>query len=115
MKHILLFEDEYDVGIMLHRTLEERGYSVSVTATLDDARQMLERVKFDLVIVNILLPDGAAFKVMETAKERGIRTFFMTCRLSRSSRSRVVVAKTGRGLLAEAAPAEAALPDRRHP
>ena len=115
MKHILLFEDEYDVGIIARRTLEERGYLVTVTAGLDDAHQMLERVKFDLVIVNILLPDGAAFKVMETAKERGIRTFFMTCRLSRSSRSGVVVAKTGRRLLPEAAPAAAALPRRCRP
>jgi DNA-binding response OmpR family regulator len=62
MMHILLFEDEYDVGIMLRRALGERGYSVSVTAALDDARQMLERAKFDLVIVNILLPDGARSK-----------------------------------------------------
>jgi DNA-binding response OmpR family regulator len=115
MMHVLLFDDEHDVSIIVRRTLEEHGYFVSVTAVLDDARQMLERVKFDLVIVNILLPDGAAFEVMETAKEKGIRTFFMTYRLSRSSRSRVAVAKTGRRPLPEAAPAEAALPGRRHP
>ena len=113
--HVLLFEDEHDVGVIVRRTLEEHGYFVSVTAALDDARQMLERVKFDLIIVNILLPDGAAFKVMEMAKESGIRTFFMTRGSPRSSRSRVVVAKTGRRLLPEAAPAEAALPGRRHP
>ena len=78
MKHILLFEAEHDLGIMLRRTLEKRGYYVTVTARLNDAHQMLERAKFDLIIVNILLPDGTAFEVMEMAKQRGIRTFLMT-------------------------------------
>ncbi|SRR6266571_2190775 len=95
MKHILLFEAEHDVGIMLRRTLEERGYSVTVTA--DVAHQMLRRAEFDLVIVNILLPDGAAFDVVEMARRRGIRAFLMTGGSSGSSRSRVAAAKTGPG------------------
>jgi DNA-binding response OmpR family regulator len=83
MKHILLFQDEHDVGIMLRRILERR-YFVAVTTGLNDARQMLERVKFDLIIASIHLPDGTAFEVMEMAKQRGIRTFLMT--LSSSQR-----------------------------
>jgi DNA-binding response OmpR family regulator len=78
MKHILLFHDEHDVSIMLRRTLEERGYFVTVTAGLNDARQMLERIKFVLIITSIHLPDDTAFEVMEMAKQRGIRTFLMT-------------------------------------
>ena len=78
MKHILLFETEHDVGIMLRRTLEERGYSVTVTAAVDVARQMLQRAEFDLVIVNILLPDSAAFDVVEMTRRRGIKAFLMT-------------------------------------
>src|SRR6266446_7530532 len=97
MKHILLFEAEHDVGIMLRRTLEERGYSVTVTAALDVAHQTLQRAEFDLVIVNILLPDGAAFDVVEMARRRGIRAFLMTGGSSGSSRSRVAAAKTGPG------------------
>src|SRR6266568_3529960 len=94
MKHVLLFEAEHDVGIMLRRTLEERGYSVIVTAALDVAHQKLQRAEFDLVIVNILLPDGAAFDLVEMARRRGIRAFFMTGSSSGSSRSRVAAAKT---------------------
>jgi DNA-binding response OmpR family regulator len=77
MRHVLLFEDEHDTAIGLRRTLEDDGYYVSVTAKLNDVRQMLERVKFDLIIASIHLPDGTAFEVMEMAKQRGIRTFFM--------------------------------------
>ena len=78
MKHILLFEAEHDVEIMLRRPLEERGYSVTVTAAVDVAHQMLQRAEFDLVIVNILLPDGAAFDVVEMTRRRGIKAFLMT-------------------------------------
>jgi DNA-binding response OmpR family regulator len=87
MKHVLLFEAEHDVSIMLRHTLEERGYSVTVTAALDVARQMLQRGGFDLVIVNVLLPDGAAFDVVEMARRRGIKAFLMTGSSSGSSRS----------------------------
>jgi DNA-binding response OmpR family regulator len=78
MRHVLLFEDEHDIAIGMRRTLEDDGYYVSVTAKLNDARHMLERVKFDLIIASIHLPDGTAFEVMEMAKQRGIRTFLMT-------------------------------------
>jgi DNA-binding response OmpR family regulator len=78
VKHVLLFEDGHDIAIGLRRTLEDNGYHVSVTAKLNDACQMLERVKFDLIIASIHLPDGTAFEVMEMAKQRGIRTFLMT-------------------------------------
>jgi CheY-like chemotaxis protein len=46
----------------------------------------LNRVKFDLIIASIHLPDGTAFEVMEMAKQRGIRTFLIT--LSSSQRVR---------------------------
>lgn len=115
MKHVLLFEDEHDIAMGLLDTLGDHGYYVSVTVKLNDARQMLERMQFDLIIANILLPDGAAFEVMEMAKKRGIRTFFMTGGSSRSSRSHSTAGKTGRRLPPEAALAEAALPGRYHP
>ena len=100
MKHVLLFEDEHDIAIGLLGTLEDHGYYVSVTGNLNHARQMLERIKFDLIIANILLPDSVAFEVMEMAEQRGIRTFFMTGSSSQSSRSRAAAAKTDRRLTA---------------
>src|ERR1700693_3835945 len=96
MKHVLLFEDEHDIAMGLLDTLGDHGYYVSVTVKLNDARQMLERTEIDLIIANILLPDGAAFEVMEMAKKRGIRTFFMTGGSSRSSRSHSTAGKARR-------------------
>jgi len=83
MRNVLLFEEERGTAIELRHTLEDHGYFVRVTANLNDVHQMLESVKFDLIIVNILL--ATAFKVVETAKERGIRTFVMTGSSSQSS------------------------------
>jgi CheY-like chemotaxis protein len=103
LMQVLLFEDECGIAKMLRRTLERHGYHVTVTAELNDARQMLERVKFDLIIANILLPDGTAFEVMEMARQRGIRTFLMTGGPSYASRSPAAAAKTGRRLPPETA------------
>jgi DNA-binding response OmpR family regulator len=86
MRHVLLFEHERGVVIGLRRALEDHGHSVSVAANLHSARQMLETLKFEFLIVNILLPD--ATDVGKMAEERGIHIFLMTGSSSHSSRSR---------------------------
>jgi len=73
MEHVLLFEGECDDVVGLRCALEDHNYHVSVTANIRSARQMLETREFDLIIVNILLPD--ATDVGKMAEERGIRIF----------------------------------------
>jgi DNA-binding NtrC family response regulator len=100
MRHVLLFEDERGVVIGLRRALEEHGHCVSVTANLHSARQMLARREFDLIIVNILLPD--ATDIGKMAEQRGIHIFTMTGSSPHSSRSRTTtVAEISRELLSE--------------
>lgn len=78
MKHILLLEDDEDVSSLLIRLLEDEKYYVSVTARVADAREILERVKVDLFIADVLLPDGTAFAALDTAKRREVPYFLMT-------------------------------------
>lgn len=78
MRHILLLEDEHDIQILLRTALEDHGFYVTYTARVSDARAILERIKIDLVIANVILPDGNSLATIEFAKQKGIPTILMT-------------------------------------
>jgi DNA-binding response OmpR family regulator len=78
LKHILLLEDHGGVASILSRLLEEERYYVTTTALVTVASELLERVKFDLFIADVLLPDGTAFAALDVAKLRKVPFFLMT-------------------------------------
>jgi DNA-binding NtrC family response regulator len=82
MKHILLLEDDSGVSSVLVGMLEEEKYYVSTTSRVADAREFLERVKVDLFIADVLLPDGTAFAAVDTAKQKTVPYFLITGSIS---------------------------------
>ena len=52
---ILVIDDDPDIGIMIKMMLEYKGYSVAVAVRADQAEQMIEKEKFDLLIMDMLL------------------------------------------------------------
>lgn len=78
MKHILLLEDDYGVSETLMRILEDEEYYVSFATRVADAKDVLTRVKVDLLIADVLLPDGTAFELIDEAKRRGVPYLLMT-------------------------------------
>lgn len=78
MKHVLLLEDDADVSSVLVWLLEEQKYYVSATTRVGDAHEFLERVKVDLLIADVLLPDGTAFAAVDTAKQQRVPYFLIT-------------------------------------
>ena len=78
MKYVLLLEDDLGVSSVLVRLLEEEKYYVSTTSCVADAREFLERVKVDLFIADVILPDGTAFAALDTAKQHSVPYFIIT-------------------------------------
>jgi len=52
---ILVIDDDPDIGIMIKMMLEYKGYAVSVAMRADQAEEMIEKEKFDLLIMDMLL------------------------------------------------------------
>src|SRR4051812_20983432 len=60
-EHILIVEDDVDVGPLLQELLEEEGYRVTLVATLAATHACLSTGDgVDLVLCDLLLPDGNA-------------------------------------------------------
>lgn len=55
---ILLVDDDQSISTLVSVILEEEGYTVTTAATGAEAESAIERIKPDLVILDILLPDA---------------------------------------------------------
>ena len=64
--HILVVDDEASLRELLRIVLEGEGYQVSLAASYKDATRELSQRTFDLVICDILLPDGNGLDLLRT-------------------------------------------------
>lgn len=68
--HILIVED--DVGLVsgLVRGLERAGFSTTVAMKGDEALERITRDDFDLVLLDLMLPERSGFEVLEAVQSR---------------------------------------------
>jgi len=59
---ILLVEDNVDLNNANRRTLELRHYSVHAAFTLAQARECLNQTEPDIILLDVMLPDGDGFE-----------------------------------------------------
>ncbi len=60
---ILLVEDEKSLGITLQERLNAEGYKTVWANTVKETKQIWENHKFDLIILDVGLPDGDGFEL----------------------------------------------------
>jgi len=68
---ILIVEDERRLGALIERGLKEEGYAVDLVATAEDAQHIINEVAFDLVLLDIMLPDGDGFSICAALRKAG--------------------------------------------
>ena len=78
MARILLVEDDPDLRPVMAQMLLEDGYDVDVTGTMTDGCNLLDFHAYDLVIADMLLPDGCGMTVADKAREKAVRTIIVT-------------------------------------
>jgi DNA-binding response OmpR family regulator len=79
MKRLLLVEDDRSLGATLHERLLREPYDVAWVETKQRALKKLDEGLWDLVILDIGLPDGSGFELARHIKESGsVPIMFMT-------------------------------------
>lgn len=69
-QRILVVEDEEDMGILLRRALERRGFRVNLAADGTEALAVLGSGPYDLLITDLLMPRMDGLRLAEAARRR---------------------------------------------
>ena len=80
--HILIVEDEPKTAAYLHKGLAESGYQADVAFTGNDGVHLGTEGTFDLIILDVMLPDRDGWTVLSELRRRGVRApvLFLTAR-----------------------------------
>jgi DNA-binding response OmpR family regulator len=68
---VLLVEDEFRMGRFVEKGLKEHGFSVSWARTAAAARDILSEASFDIVVLDLGLPDGDGLDLLREWRECG--------------------------------------------
>lgn len=79
MINILLVEDDTTLAYGIHFTLKNEGFEVFFSSNLESARKALGENKFDLILLDVKLPDGSGYDFCrEVRKSSSIPVIFLT-------------------------------------
>ena len=77
---VLVIDDEPDLRTLYELTLLREGYRVDTAGSVEDARQLLQTQRFDVVITDMRLPDGLGIDILNDmrAQQRTERCVVIT-------------------------------------
>lgn len=70
MKKLLLVEDNESILKGLTYSLEQEKFEVDVSKNVHNAKEKLDSNEYDLIILDIMLPDGNGFELCKYIKEQ---------------------------------------------
>ncbi|TPL06119.1 response regulator [Mesorhizobium sp. B2-4-14] len=68
--HILVVDDDREIRTLLGRYLDGQGFRVSVAADRRECEQKLASGQFDLVVLDVMLPDGSGLDICRALRDR---------------------------------------------
>src|ERR1051326_7781070 len=79
---ILVIEDEKKTAAFLAKGLREASYAVDLAIDGQSGLNLARQTKFDLLIVDVMLPNKDGWEVVEELRGEGVRTpiLFLTAR-----------------------------------
>src|SRR3990172_5609282 len=67
---ILIVDDDIGVAALCNRVLMNAGYTVEVANRPHDALRLLREQRYDLILLDIRLPEINGFELLQLARER---------------------------------------------
>lgn len=68
---ILLLEDDLSLIDGLQYSLTRNGFALEIARTVEEAVRLLEENQYDLLLLDVTLPDGTGFSVCEKVRKSG--------------------------------------------
>lgn len=74
---ILIVEDNQRLAALMQTLVTENGHSTDVTGTIDEARAALALVQYDLVLLDLSLPDGDGRDILNAIRQSQRNSFVL--------------------------------------
>jgi len=71
MLSVLFVEDDNTIAMGVEYSLKQDGFQVSLAYRLEEARDLLKRQPFDLVLLDLGLPDGSGYTLCKEIRAAG--------------------------------------------
>ena len=71
MSRLLLLEDDTSLIDGLRYSLEKNGFALDVAQTIAQANACLQSASYDLLLLDITLPDGSRFDLCDSVRRQG--------------------------------------------
>ena len=88
MIRILIVEDEKPISNLLRLSLTKEGYACTCAFDGAEAADLLERGRYDLVLLDVMLPEIDGFELMEYIRPMEIPVIFITAKNAVNDRVR---------------------------
>lgn len=75
--HVLVVEDHMKMANYLRQALEEQGYAVDITNTGREALDWAAVVEFDLIVLDLMLPEVDGVTVCRTLRDRDTQSLIL--------------------------------------
>lgn len=69
MKKVMLVEDDLSLIEGLKFSLAKHGFDVSVARTVGEARELFNNQEYQLIILDLMLPDGSGFDICKNIRQ----------------------------------------------
>src|SRR3989338_1338449 len=92
---ILLVEDEKNMASFIKRGLEEERYVVDVAPNGEKALFLAETNPYDLIILDVMLPDTTGFSICKDLRTKKIDTFILMLTARDDVKDKVLGLQTG--------------------
>lgn len=85
--HLLVVDDDTRIRELLSRYLAEQGFRITVAADAADARRKLEGLRFDLIILDVMMPGESGLSLTESLyKDKTTPVILLTAKAEAESR-----------------------------
>lgn len=69
-KHVLIVDDDDRIRDLLKDFLSNNGYIVSTAENADQAQSRLENIKYDIIILDVMMPGQDGFELTKVIKKK---------------------------------------------
>lgn len=69
MKNILMVEDDSTIAFAVKFAVEQEGFNLDIAENLENARKIVNSKEYDLMLLDVMLPDGNGYEFLKQLRE----------------------------------------------